>query len=69
MHNLQHTSLLNRNANYAATLKALASELKFDVRFIEIDEPTIDGESQCLVQLTTLPVAVCFGVGVDSVRS
>ena len=68
LHNLQHTSLLNRNANYAATLMALASELKFEVKFIDIDEPTLDGESQCLVQLTTLPVAVCFGVGIDNVR-
>ena len=49
-------------------LTALGQEQKFEVKFLEIDEKTADGEAQCLAQLSTLPVAVCYGVGPDQVR-
>jgi RISC-loading complex subunit TARBP2 len=48
-------------------LTSLGQEQKFDVKFDDIEEKTLDGEAQCLVQLSTLPVAVCYGVGLDQV--
>ena len=33
--------------------------------YVDVDEKTDSGEVQCLVQLSTLPVAVCYGVGED----
>ena len=33
--------------------------------WVKVDEKTEDGEVQCLVQVSTLPVAVCYAVGPD----
>ena len=49
-------------------LLALGQEQKFEVKFVDLEERTVDGEAQCLVQLSTLPVAVCYGVGTDQVK-
>ena len=43
----------------------LGQEQQFEVTYVDVDEKTDDGEVQCLVQLSTLPVAVCYGVGED----
>jgi len=32
----------------------------------EVEEKNDDDQIQCLVQLSTLPVAVCYGVGIDT---
>lgn len=65
LYNLQRTSLKNRNANYVSMLGGLGQEQKFEVTYVDIEEKTADGEAHCLVQLSTLPVAVCYGVGLD----
>ena len=43
----------------------LGQEQQFEVTYVDVDEKTDSGEVQCLVQLSTLPVAVCYGVGED----
>lgn len=43
----------------------MASEQKFEVTHVEIEERTDEGETQCLVQLSCLPVTVCYGTGKD----
>ena len=48
-------------------LAGLAAEQRFETRFIDIEEKTLAGECQCLLQLSTLPVSVCFGLGPDLV--
>ena len=68
LYNLQRTTLKSRNGNYAPMLLALGQEQKFEVKFVDLEERTVDGEAQCLVQLSTLPVAVCYGVGTDQVK-
>ena len=44
-------------------LKEISEEQKFEVTFVDIEEVAKSGRMQCLVQLSTLPVAVCFGDG------
>ncbi len=68
LNKLQQTSLKSRSGNYTSMLTALGQEQKFEVKFLEIEEKTVDGEAQCLAQLSTLPVAVCYGVGPDQVK-
>jgi RISC-loading complex subunit TARBP2 len=47
-------------------LHEIATEHQFEVTYVEIEEKTISGNYQCLVQLSTLPVAVCPGSGLSS---
>ena len=51
--------------NYVRLLADLAAEQKFEVTHVEIEERTDEGETQCLVQLSCLPVTVCYGTGKD----
>lgn len=49
--------------NFVQFLQEIASEQQFEVTFVDIEEKTYSGKFQCLVQLSTLPVAVCQGCG------
>jgi RISC-loading complex subunit TARBP2 len=62
---LHVTSLKSKTHDYQTMLKEISTEQKFDVTYVEVDEKTEDGEVQCLVQVSTLPVAVCYAVGPD----
>ena len=42
-------------------LQEIATEHQFEVTYVDIEEKTYSGRYQCLVQLSTLPVAVCQG--------
>ncbi|XP_066248031.1 protein Loquacious-like isoform X2 [Euwallacea similis] len=44
-------------------LQDIAVEQNFEVTYVDIEEKSVFGRCQCLVQLSTLPVAVCFGIG------
>uniref|UniRef100_A0AAG5DFB7 DRBM domain-containing protein n=1 Tax=Anopheles atroparvus TaxID=41427 RepID=A0AAG5DFB7_ANOAO len=61
--NEEQTSLSDRNINFAVLLGEIAQEQRFEVTYVDIDEKTHSGMYQCLVQLSTLPVAVCHGTG------
>ncbi|XP_039296688.1 RISC-loading complex subunit tarbp2 isoform X4 [Nilaparvata lugens] len=52
--------------NYVQFLQEIASEQQFEVTYVDIEEKSITGKCQCLVQLSTLPVAVCHGQGATS---
>ena len=58
-------SFYNQGHNYVRLLADLAAEQKFEVTHVEIEERTDEGETQCLVQLSCLPVTVCYGTGKD----
>merc|ERR1719312_890176 len=61
-----HTTQLNsRNIDHLALLDEISKEHKFEVTYVEVEEKTEEGEVQCLVQISTLPVAVCYAVGKD----
>ncbi len=64
---LHRTSLKSgaHGQNHVRLLSELATEQKFEVTHVEIEEKTDEGEIQCLVQLSSLPVAVCYGTGKD----
>lgn len=60
---LQSTCLNDPNLNFVQFLQEIASEQQFEVTFVDIEEKTYSGKFQCLVQLSTLPVAVVTGCG------
>ena len=53
--------------DFVRMLGELAKEQKFEVTYVEMEEEEVeeDGCKECLVQLSTLPVAVCTGRGAD----
>lgn len=55
-----------QDTNYVALLHEIAKEHQFEVTYVDIEEKTYSGKYQCLVQLSTLPVAVCQGSGQTS---
>ncbi|XP_055596311.1 interferon-inducible double-stranded RNA-dependent protein kinase activator A homolog isoform X1 [Uranotaenia lowii] len=60
---LQVTCLNDKSVDFVQMLHEIASEQRFEVTYVDIDEKSISGRFQCLVQLSTLPVAVCHGSG------
>ncbi|XP_055709685.1 interferon-inducible double-stranded RNA-dependent protein kinase activator A homolog B isoform X2 [Phlebotomus papatasi] len=60
---LQAAKLSSPDLNCVQLLQEIASEHQFDVTYVEIEEKTYSDCYQCLVQLSTLPVAVCQGAG------
>ncbi|XP_059488358.1 interferon-inducible double-stranded RNA-dependent protein kinase activator A homolog isoform X3 [Neocloeon triangulifer] len=60
----ENTSLVSdSNFNYIKFLQEISHEQQFEVTFVDIEEKAKSGAVQCLVQLSTLPVAVCYGSG------
>lgn len=43
-------------------LKDISTEQDFDVTFVDVEEKSRDDKYHCLVQMSTTPVAVCYGV-------
>ncbi|XP_049694403.1 interferon-inducible double-stranded RNA-dependent protein kinase activator A homolog isoform X5 [Helicoverpa armigera] len=60
------TPLNNKDFNFVQFLQEIASEQSFEVTYVDIEEKSMTGRCQCLVQLSTLPVAVCYGSGLTS---
>jgi len=60
---LHVTSLKGKNSDFVGMLGELGKEQKFEVTYVEVEEKNDEDQIQCLVQLSTLPVAVCYGVG------
>merc|ERR1712154_631497 len=54
---------IGKNCDYVVTLTEMGKEQKFEVTYVEVEEKNDEDQIQCLVQLSTLPVAVCYGVG------
>ncbi|XP_044008079.1 RISC-loading complex subunit tarbp2-like isoform X2 [Aphidius gifuensis] len=59
----ENTCLNDTLVNLVQFLRNIATEQNFEVTFVDIEEKSMTGQCQCLVQLSTLPVAVCFGTG------
>lgn len=60
---MQNTKLNIPDFNFVQFLQEIASEQQFEVTYVDIEERSHKGRCQCLVQLSTLPVAVCHGSG------
>jgi len=66
MHSLHRSGATVASAagpNYVKFLKDLAEEQKFAVTYVEMDEPVEGGGVMSLAQISSMPVAVCNGVG------
>ncbi|KAK9890924.1 hypothetical protein WA026_012265 [Henosepilachna vigintioctopunctata] len=63
---LQNTGLSAQDFNFVHFLQELSTEQQFEVTYVDIEEKSTTGQYQCLVQLSTLPVAVCYGYGKSS---
>lgn len=66
---LQTTCLNDDDVNFVQFLQQIAGEHQFEVTYVDIEEKTYSGRYQCLVQLSTLPVAVCQGSGLTSTEA
>uniref|UniRef100_A0A0B7BDH8 DRBM domain-containing protein n=1 Tax=Arion vulgaris TaxID=1028688 RepID=A0A0B7BDH8_9EUPU len=49
--------------NYCQMLQEIAEVQRFEVQYFDIKDDNLMGMNQCLVQLSTVPVAVCQGTG------
>ncbi|XP_005098097.1 RISC-loading complex subunit tarbp2 [Aplysia californica] len=49
--------------NYCQMLQEIAEVQRFEVQYFDIKDDSTLGMNQCLVQLSTVPVAVCQGTG------
>ena len=49
---------MGKNCDYVGMLSELGKEQKFEVTYVEVEEKNDEDQTQCLVQLSTLPVAV-----------
>merc|ERR1711881_84429 len=65
LHALHSTSIKGKHGDFVKILADLGQEQQFEVTYVDVDEKSDGDEVQCLVQLSTLPVAVCYGVGED----
>ncbi|XP_052004704.1 interferon-inducible double-stranded RNA-dependent protein kinase activator A homolog [Xyrauchen texanus] len=63
---LKTTPLSMPNTDYIQMLLELSLEQGFQVTYMDIDELTVNGQYQCLVELSTRPVTVCHGSGMTS---
>lgn len=57
---------LSDSSEHVARLQGIGEEQHFEVVYVDIEEVAKSGRLQCLVQLSTVPVAVCFGDGDDA---
>ena len=62
---MHRISLRDPKLDCVRLLAKLGNEQMFEVTYVDIEERTSRGELQCLVQLSTMPVAVCQGIGPD----
>jgi len=62
---LQTVALNAAGINFVQMLKDIAFEASFETSYFDIEEISVTGERQCLLQLATMPVAVIYGVGPD----
>ncbi|XP_041097576.1 RISC-loading complex subunit tarbp2 isoform X2 [Polyodon spathula] len=49
------------NCNSCSLLSELSEEQRFDISYLDIEERSLSGLCQCLVELSTQPVTVCHG--------
>jgi len=63
---LQQKQLENRtDLNFAGILEEVAKEQQLEVLYVDVEEISKSGLYQCMVRLSTMPVALCFGRGIS----
>uniref|UniRef100_A0A3Q4B713 RISC-loading complex subunit TARBP2 n=1 Tax=Mola mola TaxID=94237 RepID=A0A3Q4B713_MOLML len=49
------------DSNFCSLLSDLSMEQRFDVSYLDLEERSLSGLCQCLVELSTQPITVCHG--------
>ncbi|TRY89360.1 hypothetical protein DNTS_015299 [Danionella cerebrum] len=49
------------DSNFCSVLMELSEEQRFDISYLDIEERSLSGLYQCLVELSTQPITVCHG--------
>lgn len=62
---LRRNPLSIPNTDYIQMMLDLSQEQGFEVTYFDIDELTVNGQYQCLAELSTSPVTVCHGTGIS----
>ncbi|KAK3543696.1 hypothetical protein QTP70_027135 [Hemibagrus guttatus] len=62
---LKRNSLSIPNTDYVQMMLELSQEQGFEVTYFDIGELTVNGQYQCLAELSTVPVTVCHGTGIS----
>lgn len=62
---LRRNPLSIPNTDYIQLMLELSNEQGFEVAYFDIDELTVNGQYQCLAELSTSPVTVCHGTGIS----
>ncbi|XP_031423420.1 RISC-loading complex subunit tarbp2 isoform X2 [Clupea harengus] len=52
---------VSSTANFCSLLHDLSEEQRFDVSYLDLEERSLSGLCQCLVELSTQPITVCHG--------
>ncbi|CAL1288981.1 unnamed protein product [Larinioides sclopetarius] len=58
---LQEIDVMDPQLDCPKLLQNIATEQNFEIIYIPIEQRGKNGECHCLLQITSLPVAVCFG--------
>ncbi|GFR06918.1 RISC-loading complex subunit TARBP2 [Trichonephila clavata] len=58
---LQAIDIMDPQLDCPKLLQSIATEQNFEIIYIPIEQRGKNGECHCLLQITSLPVAVCFG--------
>ncbi|KAM4698577.1 interferon-inducible double-stranded RNA-dependent protein kinase activator A [Rhinophrynus dorsalis] len=62
---LKRSPLSIPNTDYVKVLGEVADEQEFHVAYLDIEELSVNGQYQCLAELSTNPVTVCHGTGIS----
>uniref|UniRef100_A0A3B4WD38 RISC-loading complex subunit TARBP2 n=1 Tax=Seriola lalandi dorsalis TaxID=1841481 RepID=A0A3B4WD38_SERLL len=59
------------DSNFCSLLSDLSVEQRFDVSYLDLEERSLSGLCQCLVELSTQPITVCHGFApsIDAARA
>ncbi|KAM4023837.1 interferon-inducible double-stranded RNA-dependent protein kinase activator A [Anomaloglossus baeobatrachus] len=62
---LKKSALSVPNTDYVKMLTEVAEEQDFRVSYMDIEELSVNGQYQCLAELSSNPVTVCHGTGLS----
>lgn len=57
------------NSDFCHLLAELSEEQRFDISYLDIEERSLSGQCQCLVELSTQPTTVCHGSALSRVAA
>ncbi|XP_061893662.1 RISC-loading complex subunit tarbp2 [Entelurus aequoreus] len=61
LHLRSHPLGIPSDSNFCSLLNDLSTEQCFDISYLDLEEPSLSGLRQCLVELSTQPITVCHG--------